>query len=71
MGWEEPMEPRYSNVTVELVGRDGNAFAIIGRVRRALREAGVPEEEIRRFVEEAMAGDYDDMLRTVMRYVEG
>jgi len=64
------MEPRYPNVTVELVGRDGNAFAILGRVRKALRDAGVPDDEIRRFTEEATQGDYAHLLQSVIRWVE-
>ena len=61
---------RYPNVTVPLVGEDGNAFAILGRVQRALRKAGVPKEEIDAFIKEAMSGDYDALLATVMRWVE-
>ena len=64
------MEPRYPYVTAELVGRDGNAFAILGRAIQALSESGVPDEEIRRFVEEAQAGDYDHLLQTVLKWVE-
>ena len=64
------MEPRYPYVTAELVGRDGNAFAILGRVVQALSESGVPHEEIRRFVEEAQAGDYGHLLQTVIKWVE-
>ena len=64
------MEPKYPDVTVTLVGQDGNAFAIIGRVRQALCLAGVPDEEIRGFTAEATAGDYDHLLQTVMKWVE-
>ena len=42
-------EIKYPNVTVQLTGHDGNAFFVIGRVRQALREAGVSEEEISEF----------------------
>ena len=63
------MNVRYPHVRVRLVGEDGNAFAILGRVARALRRAGVPPEEIRRFHEEATAGDYDHLLATVMAWV--
>jgi hypothetical protein len=59
----------YENVTVELVGQDGNAFAILGRVQSALRRGGASQEAIRDFVAEATSGDYDHLLRTVMRYV--
>lgn len=55
---------------VEVPLTDGNGFVIIGRVRAALRDAGVPSEEIEAFSAEAAAGDYDHLLRTVMEYVE-
>ena len=32
--------------TVKLIGEDGNAFAILGRVRKALRKAGYSTEEL-------------------------
>ena len=58
-----------TTIKVKLTGTDGNTFAIIGRVRRALKDGGrsdlVPE-----FIAEAMKGDYDHMLQTVMAYVE-
>lgn len=61
--------PRYPDIEVQLVGEDGNAFAVLGRVQRALREAGVPEAVVREFLAEATAGDYDHLLGTVMRWV--
>jgi hypothetical protein len=33
--------PKYPDVHVDFVGRDGNAFAILDRVQQALRQAGV------------------------------
>lgn len=60
---------RYPDVTVALVGQDGNAFAILSRVQRALRRAGAPQEDVDAFLEEAMSGDYDHLLQTVMRWV--
>lgn len=62
-------EPLYPDVTVKLVGEDGNAFAILGRVRRALRDAG-HADAAQQFMTEAMSGDYDHLLRTAARYVE-
>lgn len=61
--------PRY-DVAVSLVGEDGNAFAIIGRVTRALKAGGVDQEGIDTFKAEAMAGDYDHLLRVVMATVD-
>lgn len=57
------------DVSVSLVGEDGNAFAIIGRVQRALKAHGVDPEAIATFQAEAMAGSYDDLLQTVMKTV--
>ena len=62
--------PRYPNVTVQLVGQDGNAFAILGRVQRALRKAGAPKEELDTFLAEAMRGSYDQLLQTCMEWVQ-
>ena len=55
--------------TVKLVGKDGNAFSILGRVRKALRRAG-QEDLIEEFTNEATNGDYDHLLQTVCKYCE-
>ena len=61
---------KYPNVKVKLVGSDGNAFAILGKVKNALRAAKVPQAELDAFMKEAMAGDYDNVLATCMRWVD-
>jgi len=61
---------RHPETTVRLSDIDGNAFAILGAVQRALRQAGIDEEEIKEFFEEATSGDYDHLLETCMRWVE-
>ena len=38
---QESTGPRYPEVKVKLVGEDGNAYAIMGRVEAALKQAGV------------------------------
>ena len=58
-----------TNATVVLTGTDSNAFAILGRVRHAILESDHPELADQ-FFEEATAGDYDNVLRTCMRYVD-
>lgn len=60
--------PLYAHVHVQLTGQNGNAFAIIGAVRQALRDAG-EHEAAQEFMKEAMSGDYDHLLQTAMRYV--
>ena len=64
------MEPKYPNITVPLVGEDGNAYAIISRVRKALRNAAVSNTEIDEFLKEAMSSDYDHLLQTCMEWVD-
>ena len=61
---------KYPNITVELCGHDGNAFSILARVMREMRRGGVPQEEIEQFKKEATSGDYDNLLQTVMQWVE-
>lgn len=64
-------QPRYPDVYVQLTGEDGNAWFIMGRVRGALKTAGVPEETISEFVQEAASQkSYDDFLATVMRWID-
>ena len=64
------MNCKYPNVSVKLVGEDGNTFAILGRVTRAMRQAGLDKAERDAFMTEATSGDYDHLLATVMRWVE-
>ena len=64
------MKPKFQQVTVKLVGQDGNAFNVIGLVRGAMHRAGISKADIEAFTTEAMAGDYDHLLATVMRTVE-
>ena len=61
---------KHPEIKVKLVGEDGNAFAIIGRVRQALRRAKVSHEEIEEFTQEATSGDYDHVLQTAMKWVD-
>jgi hypothetical protein len=63
-------EVKYPDVHVKLTGKDGNAFATLGRVRGALRNAGVPMGEIEEFMPEATSDDYDQLLATCMRWVD-
>jgi hypothetical protein len=58
----------FTDAVVQLTGADGNAFAILGRVKRAIRQSNHPELADA-FMQEAMTGDYDHLLCTCMRYV--
>lgn len=61
---DEPL----TNVHVRLVGEDGNAFFILGRVSNALRNGG-HAALVTDFLKEAKSGDYDHLLQTCMKYV--
>jgi hypothetical protein len=61
--------PKYPHIEVELVGQDGNAVAIMGRVSNAMKRAGVSQEEINAYLDESMSGDYDNLLRTAVKWV--
>jgi hypothetical protein len=61
---------KYPQVKVQLVGQDGNAFAILGAVQREMRRAGLTPEQVKEYMDAATAGDYDALLRTTMQYVE-
>lgn len=63
------MNTRYPNIEVELLGHDGNAFAILGKVNRELKKNKVDDNEIQEFRDQAMSGDYDNLLATVMDWV--
>jgi hypothetical protein len=60
---------KYQTVTVKLVGNDGNAFAIMAAVSKAIRKAGATAEEVEQYMNESMSGDYNNLLRTAMKWV--
>ena len=62
------METNIVNVDVDLVGKDGNAFMVLGLCQKAARRAGIEDTEINKFLDEAKQGDYDHLLRTCMKY---
>lgn len=57
-----------TDAIVQLTGEDGNAFAILGRVRRAIARSNHPELADE-FIQEATSSDYDHLLATCFRYV--
>lgn len=58
----------FTDAVVQLAGEDGNAFAILGRVKRAIMRSNHPELA-EAFIKKATAGDYDHLLCTCMLYV--
>ena len=58
------------NPRVKLVGKDGNAFAVMGACRVAARNAGWSDEQIKGVLDEMQAGDYNHLLATACKYFE-
>jgi hypothetical protein len=61
--------PKY-DVEVQLSGNDGNAFAVMGAVKSALKKAGASKDELDQYLSDSMAGDYDNLLRVAMEWVD-
>jgi len=54
----------------KLTKTNGNVFALIGRVRKVLRKAGM-EKEAKEMCDKVMkSGSYDEALQVMMEYVE-
>ena len=57
---------QYSKGKFCLMGEDGNAYAIMGRIDRALRKQGWKEKACHEALRRMMAGDYNNLLRVAM-----
>lgn len=61
---------KQTGIEVQLTGQDGNIFAIMGRVKRAMRREGF-EEESKEMAKEVMScHSYSDALEIIADYVE-
>ncbi|MGN0847856.1 MAG: hypothetical protein ACI4RA_10800 [Kiritimatiellia bacterium] len=58
-----------TGLKLTLVGKDGNAFSIMGRARQALRRGG-RADLIDAFTKECTSGDYQHLLATCLRYFD-
>jgi outer membrane protein TolC len=54
----------------KLVGTDGNVFALMGKVRRALKQADQHEKADEFFRRATSASSYDEVLQILHDYVE-
>jgi hypothetical protein len=55
--------------TVKLIGHNGNAFSIMGRVKKALMKSGADKEYVDKYLKESTVGDYSYLLAVSMEYV--
>lgn len=58
---------KYPEITVRIIGVNGNAFNILG-ITAEMRKHRLPKSEIDAFFEEATSGSYDDLLCVVMNW---
>lgn len=57
-------------IDLQLVGLDGNAFALLGAFGRQARLEGWTKEEIVAVMNEAMTGNYDHLVVTLYNHCE-
>lgn len=57
-------------VKMELVGIDGNAFAILGAFNRAALKQKWTREEVQTVIDEATSSDYSHLIATIANHVE-
>jgi len=60
---------KYPEIEVDLTSIDGNAFSIMGTVKKALQRGGVSKEEIEKYISESTSGDYDNVIITAMKWI--
>jgi len=53
-------------LSVKLIGVDGNAFSIIGQCKAAMMKAKWPRDKMDAVVNDMMSGDYDHLLQVVL-----
>jgi ribosomal protein S9 len=58
------------DVAVKLTGTDGNAYAVMGAVSKALKKAGATKEQVDAYMAESMSGDYNHLIATACDWVE-
>jgi hypothetical protein len=55
-----------TKLDLDLVGKDGNAFFLLGYFRSQAKKAGWTPEEIEETTAEAKNGDYDHLLQVLL-----
>ena len=66
----QPERKLSSKPTVKLIGQDGNAFSVLGRVKQTLKSAGADQEYTDKYINEATSVDYYHLLVVSMKYVD-
>ena len=63
-------EQRPQRLKMELLGQDGNIFAILGRASALLKRAGMKDQADEMFQRVTASGSYEQALNIISEYVE-
>lgn len=55
-------------IELELVGLNGNAYALMGAFQRAARKQGRTAEEIQAVLDDCRSSDYDHLLQVLVKH---
>ena len=61
--------PKFPAAVLDTATLNGNAFAVMGAARRAMRRVGATQADLDAYAKAAMGGDYDNLLRMTMEWV--
>ncbi len=61
--------PKYPEIKADLWENRGNPFSIIAEIRIKMRAAGLPDDEIKQFFDEATRGSIMDLIDVCERWV--
>lgn len=53
-------------LNLKLVGKDGNAFFLLGYARSEAKKKGWTDDEIKKLMDDAKSGDYQHLLSVLM-----
>ncbi len=56
--------------TIDLPSKNANAFEVLARCQTAAEKAGAEQARIQDFLEDAVQGDYEHLLRVVKTHFE-
>ena len=64
----EELMAKYEPLNFKLAGQNGNAFVLMGVFSGAARKAKWAKADIDKVLEEAMSGDYDHLLKSLILF---
>jgi len=57
-------------IKLDLVGLDGNAFALMGAFQKQARREGWTQDEVKIVLDKCTSGDYDNLIITLLDHCE-